>query len=134
MTRTTDSVRVRAATVDDLPDVSNVIDGAALELGYARLRSAIDRDDVLVATAGRDDGRSERVLGALVLDGTRVAAIAVRRRRRDQGIGTALVAAARERRDRLVVEFDPSVRPFWDALGVDVVENVDDGRLRGVLS
>lgn len=134
MAGTTDSVRVRAATVADLPDVSNVIDGAALELGHARLRSAIDRGDVLVATAARDDDRSERVLGTLVLDGTRVAAIAVRRRRRDQGIGTTLVAAARERQDRLVVEFRPSVRPFWDALGVDVVANAEDGRLRGVLS
>jgi len=131
-----ESVGIRAARVDELPDVLNVIDGAALETDTGRLRGAIDRGAVLVAVA---DG--ERVLGALVLDGERVTAVAVRPRRRGQGIGTALVEAAASRRDRLVAEFDPRVRPFWEALGfairpADGPSTVDGGfgprRLRGV--
>jgi GNAT superfamily N-acetyltransferase len=118
--------RVREATVEDLPDVLNVVDGAALQVAVDPLKRAIDDDEVLVATA------EARVLGALVLDGERIEAVAVRRARRGQGIGTALVEAAAARRERLVAEFDPGVRPFWDALGF-AVEPADDGRLRGVL-
>jgi GNAT superfamily N-acetyltransferase len=105
-------VGIRAARVDELPDVLNVLDGAMLETDTGRLRGAIDRGAVLVAVA---DG--ERVLGALVLDGEEVTAVAVRQRRRGQGVGTALVEAAASQRDRLVAEFDPRVRPFWEDLG-----------------
>ena len=108
-------VTVREATVDELPDVLNVVDGAVLATDSGRLRSALDRGDVLVAVA---DG--ERVLGALVLDGEEITAVAVRQRRRGQGIGTALVDAAAARRDRLVAEFDPRVRPFWVAVDFDI--------------
>jgi len=41
-----------------------------------------------------------------VLDGEEILAVAVRRRRRDQGIGSALVEAAGDRREELVAEFD----------------------------
>lgn len=125
-------VTVREATVDELPDVLNVVDGAVLATDSGRLRSALDRGDVLVAVAG-----GERVLGALVLDGEEITAIAVRQRRRGQGIGTALVDAATARRDCLVAEFDPRVRPFWTAVDFDItpVESASAGatrRLRGV--
>lgn len=134
-------VSVREATVPDLPDVLNVLDGAALAVDAARLRSGIDRGDVLVAAAGGDAGAQsdaqstrsepERVLGALVLDGEEITAIAVRRRRRGQGIGTRLVEAAADRHERLVAEFDPRVRPFWASLDFDV-DVAGDGRYRGV--
>jgi GNAT superfamily N-acetyltransferase len=128
-------VTVRAATIEELPDVLNVIDGAALETDTGRLRGAIDRGDVLVAVA---DG--ERVLGALVLDEEEITAVAVRRRRRGQGIGTALVEAAAANRPRLVAEFDPRVRPFWERVRFEIapVEGVSASaggavrRLRGV--
>ena len=41
-----------------------------------------------------------------VLDGEEILAVAVRRRRRGQGIGSALVEAAGDRREELVAEFD----------------------------
>jgi GNAT superfamily N-acetyltransferase len=41
-----------------------------------------------------------------VLDGEEILAVAVRRRRRGQGIGSALVEAALEDRDELVAGFD----------------------------
>lgn len=110
-----ENVEIREARVPELPDVLNVVDGAMLETDTGRLRGAIDRSAVLVAVA---DG--ERVLGALVLDGEEITAVAVRQRRRGQGIGTALVEAAANRRDRLVAEFDPRVRPFWEGLGFEI--------------
>jgi len=118
---------VREATVGDLPDVLNVIDGAALRVDVESLRERIADGDVLVAV---EEGR---VLGTLVLDGDRVAAVAVRRGRRDQGVGTALVEAAAARRDRLVAAFDARVRPFWESLGFEVEPADEPERYRGVL-
>lgn len=115
---------VRAATLDDLPAVMGVLDGANLEVGAERVRHRTP-EEVLVATEGG------RILGALVLDGDEVEAVAVRPGRRGQGIGSALVCAAAERRGRLVAEFDDRVRPFYEALGFEIDEG-DDGRLRGV--
>lgn len=129
---TDDRLHVRGATVAELPDVSNVLDGAALETGSGRLRRALERGDVLVAVAGGSNRGSQRVLGALVLRGEEVTAVAVRRRRRNQGIGTELVEAATERRERLVAEFDPGVRPFWESLGFAVEPADDPDRYRGV--
>ena len=118
---------VRETTAEDLPDVRNVVDGAALRVDVGDLRERIARGDVLVAV------EDERVLGTLILDGDRVAAVAVRRARRDQGVGTALVEAAAERRERLVAAFDARVRPFWEAVGFDVAPAEEPGRYRGVL-
>jgi len=113
----TADVRVRAATVEELPDVLNVLDGGALAVDSGRLRSAIDRDAVLVAVAGPSD--AERVVGALALDDEEITAIAVRPGRRGRGIGTALVEAAADCRARLVAEFDADVKPFWTTLGFE---------------
>ncbi|PSQ54837.1 GNAT family N-acetyltransferase [Halobacteriales archaeon SW_12_67_38] len=101
-----------------------VLDGAALAIEAAAVREA-----VLVAVA------DDRVLGACVLDGREIVAIAVRRARRDQGIGTRLVEAAAERyatdEDELVAEFDRGVRPFYASLGFEVEPADEPGRFRG---
>ena len=128
----TDRVRIREATVPELPDVLNVVDGAMLDVDTGRLRSAIDRGAVLVAVAGVDGDDTERIVGALVLDGTEIVAVAVRRRRRGQGIGTQLVEAASERRERLVANFDPRVDSFWSSLGFAIETLPDSDRFRGV--
>lgn len=117
-------MEVRDATPADAVAVRNVIDGAALELGVRDLVAAILAGDVAVAV------ESGRVLGTLVLDGEEIVTVAVRRRRRDQGIGRALVAAAREKRDRLFAVFDPDVQPFWERVGFDVTSRTDAGRYR----
>lgn len=121
-------VRVRPATESERAAVANVIDGAALELADDALRDAIATEAALVAVTGEDD----RVLGALVLDGVRILAVAVRPNRRGQGIGTRLVTAAAERRDRLVAECDESVRPFWDSLEFAIESADESGRYVGV--
>jgi len=128
------SICVREATTADRLDVLNVLDGANLATDIDRVADALARGDVLVAVADteREAGDNQRVLGALVLDGEEITAVAVRRRRRDQDIGTALVEAASQRCDRLVARFDPGVRAFWDALGFEIAPLPQSDRYRGV--
>lgn len=116
---------VRPATADDLSPVLTIFDSAMLETDLETVRTALDRDDLLVAVA------DERVLGACLLLDAEIDAIAVRPNRRGQGLGRELVAAALDTQDRLVAEFDPRVRPFWDALGFEI-EPISDERFRGV--
>jgi sulfur carrier protein ThiS/GNAT superfamily N-acetyltransferase len=121
-------VRVRAATPDDHLDVMRVVDGAVLAADADAVRERIAAGAVLVATV------EGRVVGALVREGDRVTAVATRRRWRDRGVGTALVSTAADGRDRLVAEFDPGVRPFYESLGFDVEGTAGEGdRLRGRL-
>ncbi len=119
---------IHEADFGDRAAVRNVVDGANLTLPTETLEEAIETDGVLVAFA--DEG-APTVLGALVLDGDRIAAVAVRPGRRGQGIGTALVEAAADRRDRLVADFHPGVEPFWRSLGFEI-DRRSDGRRRGV--
>lgn len=131
----TSPIPVRPADPDDLVAVMNVLDGSLMDIAASTVRERIAVDAVLVA------GREDRVRGALVLSGTdaenserEIEAIAVRRRHRKQGIGSALVAAARAETDGcLIAEFDARVRPFYDSLGFRVrpVDDVEDGRFHG---
>ena len=123
-------VDVRTATPEDLVPICNVLDGATLEIKADVVRAAIDRNTAFVAESDRST-----ILGTLVLDGDEITHVAVRRRRRGQGIGTALVAAATEatEAETLVARFDPSVRPFYEKLGFDVECAADDRRYVGRL-
>lgn len=148
----TGSFEVREATPEDRLGVRRVLDAAMLDV-RDDLGERIDAGDVLVAieaqraserrtveprdTATEERGRasegneSATILGALVLvpreSGAHVDAVAVRRARRAQGVGTALVRAAAERRARLTAEFDPSVRPFYESLGFEISSTEADG-------
>ena len=143
---------VREAASGDELDVRRILDAAVLET--PDLEERFDAGDVLVAfesfSRERDDPDScspleirpdlpeERVLGTLVLDshrgdGAHVEAIAVRRRRKGRGIGSALVAGALARTGRLSATFDESVLPFYESLGFEV-ERIDASRFRGTTS
>lgn len=123
-------MHIREADPGDVPAILNVLDGAALETDHDRVHASVEQGEAFVAVRNSDsDGP---VLGAIVLDGDHVEAIAVRPNRRGQGIGTALIETASQRRDRLTAEFDADVRPFYDSLGFAVEPAAGDDRFRGV--
>ena len=142
-------IRVREAGPGDRAAVAGILDGAALAVDHGTLPAKLAGGSVLLAH------EADRALGALtmaddpaptppreaalappgdVADGAtaRIEAVAVRPRRRGQGIGTALVQAAADRWDRLVASCDDGVRPFYAALGFEVTPLGDD-RYRAVL-
>ena len=136
---------VRAGDADDYPAVMNVLDGAMLDVDAERVRAGLGGDEG--GAGGGDVSEDVTVLaaefdgsigGALVLDGRRVTAVAVRRSRRDRGVGTALVEAAVERRGRVTAAFDARVRPFYESLGFeirpdDAGDGATDARFEGEL-
>lgn len=149
-----EGVSIRRATTADRLDILRVLDGAMLEVDTAVLDDRIPAGTVLVALAERGGDRDPVVAGALVTspvspsdpvdsaDGTavRIEAVAVRQSRRGRGIGSALVEravadAAAAGYDRLVAEYDVTLRSFYDDLGFHVTETMADGeRVRGVCS
>ena len=121
---------VRRAGPRDHLGVMRVLDGANLEVDASVVEDRIDAGTVLVA----DD--ANRIVGALVgvprdSTGMHVEAVAVRQRRRAQGIGSRLVGAALARWRPLTADFDPGVKPFYDALGFECEQRGE--RYRGVL-
>jgi GNAT superfamily N-acetyltransferase len=123
-------MHVRTAKADEVPAVMNVLDGAVLSIAVETVRAGAEDGGTLVAVSDEDPA-AERVLGALALDDTHIEAVAVRRRRRGQGIGTALVEAALDRRNRVTAEFDADVRPFYEALGFAIEPLDEPDRFRG---
>lgn len=121
-------IRVCAGTSEDLSAILNVLDGALLETDRNQVSRAISRGDVFAAVPERRTHESGVILGALVLDGRWITSIAVRRRRRGQGIGAALVDSAAKRRDRLMAEFRAAVRPFWVSVGFEVAPASGDSQ------
>lgn len=118
---------IRVAMPADRVAVSRVLDGALLEVDD--LGDRLDDRGVLLA----EDGST--AVGALVVDGSgpadrtppgdwpdgaaHVRAIAVRRKRRRHGVGTALIERARERWAPLVADFDADVAGFYDGLATE---------------
>ncbi|WP_435126482.1 GNAT family N-acetyltransferase [Halobaculum sp. D14] len=123
------TVRVRVADADDALDARRLVDAALLDVP-PDLDGRVAAGEVLLAEdggSGDGDGGEKSALGVLVLDGTHVEAVAVRRRRRGQGVGSALFAAAADRVDgALTAEFRPDVRPFYAALGFRIEERDAD--------
>lgn len=124
-------MEVRPATAEEYDALTGILDAAALQTDPERIREAIGDDRALVAVA------EDRVLGAAVCvpaagEGVRIDAIAVRRRRRGQGIGSALVEAMGERYGRVVAEFGEKARPFYESLCFEIEPTDEPGRFRGV--
>lgn len=115
-------MHVREAHLDEETAVMSVLDAAMLETGDVRERIP---GGVLVAV------EEDRLLGVLVLADEEVEAVAVRPGRRGQGIGTALVDGAADRRHRLIATFDADLRPFYTELGFQV-KPTEGERYQGV--
>ncbi len=151
----TTDVTIRAAVPNDHLGVMRVLDGGNLESDAATVERRIDAGVVLVAV---DDGR---VIGALVATprpagredervapdprvgrsgddasvaeeyGAHVDAVAVRLRRRGQGIGTELMRAAADRWRPLTADFYPGLSGFYEKLEFDIEKR--EGQFHGVL-
>ncbi|MCU4717714.1 GNAT family N-acetyltransferase [Halapricum hydrolyticum] len=122
-------VHVRTAKPEEIDALLAILDAAILETDRDAVRQSGSDGRTLVAV---EDGR---VLGAAVTlpaeRGVRLDAIAVRKRRQGQGIGTALVERLIDRHGRVVAEFDERVRPFYESLGFEIRER-ESGRYHGV--
>jgi GNAT superfamily N-acetyltransferase len=131
-------IAISEVAVDAVADAMGVLEAAMLEIDAERARALAGRradGAVLVAIAAGDrrPAAGGAVLGALVLDGRTVEALAVRPRRRGQGIGSALVRAARDRVDGSVnAVFDARLRLFYEQLGF-TIEPAGEARYRGLL-
>lgn len=130
-------MQVHPAIPEQHAELLSILDAAALQTDSEQTREAIEQGEVFVAVPERQSDSLTRsgsppVLGTLVLDESKITAIAVRPGRRGQGIGRALVAHAQQSRTQIVAEFDPSVRPFWSAVGFELSEQSETDRLSGV--
>ena len=122
-------MQIRSATSGDIDDVLQLLDAAALETDRELTRESIANERAVVAV------EKGRLLGAAVCvpesSGIRIDAIAVRKRRQAQGLGTALVERIVEDHERVVAAFDERVRPFYASLGFEIEPIEDEDRYRG---
>ena len=107
---------IRDARPDDLTQMMTILDAALLDIEATEVRAACgpgSRRWAFIAVA------DDRVLGTLVLAATRIEAIAVRRARRGQGIGSALVDRACRAHPSVTARCDGAVRPFYESMDFD---------------
>lgn len=122
---------VRVADTEERLAVARLLDGANLDTDPEAVADRLARGHVLVV----DDPPA----GALLAEprgrdadaGAHNGAVAVRRARRDQGLGSALVRAAADRWGRLTADCDRGVEAFYESVGFAIEERAD-GRLWGV--
>lgn len=123
---------IRTATPSDRVAVRRLIDGANLAVSAIPRRL---RDGTVLLAVPEPDAVPSGTIVLVPVDSTTatVEAIAVRRSRRNQGIGTALVEHALDRYQTLCVDCAPDVRPFWASLGFELTAG-EDGRYYGCYS
>lgn len=110
-----ESVVLRRGDNDDVVAAMRVLQGALLDIDGSTVRDAAPEGELLLAEAG------DWVVGALVLRDGHVEGVAVRRERRGQGIGSALVeAAVLDEGSTVTADFRAGVRGFWKDLGFEV--------------
>lgn len=111
---------VRPAKADEREDVIALLDAAMLAFDREAVRNG--KRDVYVAPGSR------RLLGALLLDGAHIEAVAVRTSDRGQGIGSALVGTVCDTRERVTATCDAREAPFYERLGFQVTTRPDGRR------
>lgn len=118
-------LKVRSATTSDLSSIMNIIDGSMLQFDLKIVQSRISSEEVLVAESPTS------ILGILVSTGNIIETIAVRSKRRNQGIGSILVKTAAKKSDEpLVAEFDQMSLQFYQKLGFSITPTIE-GRYTG---
>ncbi|WP_435118155.1 GNAT family N-acetyltransferase [Halolamina sp. C58] len=110
-----EDVELRRGTDDDVVAAMRVLQGALLDIDGSTVRDAAPEGELLLAEAG------DWIVGALVLRDGHIEGVAVRRKRRGEGIGSALIEAAVADEDGTVTaDFRAGVRGFWKDLGFEV--------------
>jgi peroxiredoxin/GNAT superfamily N-acetyltransferase len=110
-----EDVRLRRGSNDDVVAAMRVLQGALLDIDGSTVRDAAPDGELLLAEAG------DWIVGALVVRDGHIEGVAVRRKRRGEGIGSALVEAAVADEDGTVTaDFRAGVRGFWKDLGFEV--------------
>jgi len=141
----TDQVSIRRGNRTDRLAVVRLFDAAMLDTAFDRLSRQLTGTDGLVLIATRE----ETPIGAIALDASptseegrvdidttqvdgdtdpvQITAIAVRRRRRDRGIGRGLIETAADRvaPRPLTAGFDEGVRSFYHACGFEIDSHTD---------
>jgi len=120
-----EDVALRRGSNDDVVAAMRVLQGALLDVDGSTVRDAAPDGELLLAEAG------DWVVGALVVRDGHIEGVAVRRKRRGEGIGSALVEAAVADEDGTVTaDFRAGVRGFWKDLDFEVEQ--EGGRFWGV--
>ena len=130
-------VSTEPATPADRLDIVRVLDAAMLQTDVSALTERIAADAVICARFERTGA----VVGAVIMtrpatDTAHIDALAVRRARRGNGIGSALVARAVAAASadpavgRVTVGFDDALTPLYTDCGFDIAQ--DDGENRWV--
>ena len=120
-----EGVELRRGDSDDVVGAMRVLQGALLDIDGSTVRDAAPAGELLLAT------ERDWVVGALVLRDGHVEGVAVRRERRGQGIGSALVeAAVLDEGSTVTADFRAGVREFWKNLGFEVEQ--DGSRFWGI--
>ena len=110
-----EDVELRRGTNDDVVAAMRVLQGALLDVDGSTVRDAAPDGELLLAETG------DWVVGALVVRDGHIEGIAVRRERRGEGIGSALVeAAVADENGTVTADFRAGVRQFWKELGFEV--------------
>lgn len=107
-------VSVRRARPEDRPQVQALFDVAMLAFDRQDLPDRLRRGTVSVALD------NDEIVGAALLAGRHIEAIAVTRSRRDEGIGRALVDAVADGGRPICAACHESVIPFYDRLGFSI--------------
>lgn len=119
-----ENVDLRRGDNDDVVAAMRVLQGALLDIDGSTVRDAAPDGEVLLAEEG------DWLVAALVMREGHVEGVAVRRERRGQGIGTALVeAAVADEGGTVTADFRAGVRGFWKDLGFEVEQ--EGGRFWG---
>lgn len=119
-----ETVDLRRGANDDVVAAMRVLQGALLDIDGSTVRDAAPDGEVLLAEEG------DWVVGALVMREGHIEGVAVRRERRGQGIGSALVeTAVADEGGTVTADFRAGVRGFWKDLGFEVEQ--EGGRFWG---
>lgn len=117
-------ITIRPAVPDEAEDAIAILDAAMLSFDRDAVREPGPETTIVLAV------REDRPVGAALVEAPELVAVAVRPRHRRQGIGSNLVGACQQRRDRLELTADAELATFYADLGFAVTDSCGGDRIR----